>query len=364
MRILGVYLQDFRNIAHARIDLGGRDAFFLGSNAQGKTALLEACGLLTAMRSFRTGDLRHLIRHHSPGEARVRLVLEHEQEGAVEVEVTLRSGSRTVLVDGEKVRRLQDFVGHYPTIPICSDDIELLRGSPLGRRRFLDLILSGTNPVYYEDLRRYTQILRDRNLLLKRSRQGAELAAFDIQLAATGSTLVRMRAEGLDTLNADLSALYQVYAPDDETVQVVYRPQLNETTPEAFREALTHGMTRDLAMGTTLAGPHRDDFQLNMQDRRARDFGSEGQQRGMVLALKLAAFRRFRSNLGITPVVLADDVLNELDQRRRRLFWDALEEGVQVIATGTQAPSGERPRGWQGWWVEAGHFSLSNESTG
>lgn len=361
MRIVSLHLQDFRNIAAARVELGGGDAYFCGANAQGKTALLEACGLLTAVRSFRTGDLRHLVRQGGAGEARIRCVLEHELEGATEVELTLRGGTRSVLVDGEKVARLQDYVGRFPTVPICSDDIDLLRGSPADRRRFLDLVLAGTDRAYFEHLRQYTQLLRERNVLLKKGRGGAELLAFDVPLARTGSALVAARRQGVAALNDDLGELYRVYAPKEEGVQVRYRPKSDATEPEAFRELMRAQWERDRALGSTSGGPHRDELQLELGGRPARDFASEGQQRGIVLGLKLAAFRRFRRVLGITPVVLADDVLNELDGRRRKLFWDALEEQVQVLATGTHRPAGDRPGGWQWWGVCDGGFAREKE---
>jgi DNA replication and repair protein RecF len=364
VRILGVHLQDFRNIALAHLALGGRDAFFRGRNAQGKTALLEACGLLTAVRSFRTTDLRHLVRHEGAGEARVRLVVEHEHEGEAEIELAFRGGRREVQVDGERVRRLQDFVGRFPVIAICSEDLDLLRGGPGERRRFLDLVLAASQGSYYEHLRHYTRLLRERNALLKKGRSGAELAAFDVPLARAGSALVVARREGIAALDADLGELYRVYAPAAETVRLAYQPKLDAEEAETFRAALRRGEERDRAMGSTLVGPHRDELAIQLQGRPARDYGSEGQQRGVVLALKLAAFRGLRRTLGITPVVLADDVLNELDGSRRRLFWEALEDGVQVLATGTEPPRGARPGGWEWWEVEAGTFSAAPKVEG
>lgn len=357
MRIREVHLQNFRNIPLAHVELGASDAFFLGKNAQGKTSFLEACGLLTALRSFRTSDLRYLIREEGEAEARLRFVLDHENRGGCEIEVVIKKAGRELYVDGERIRRQQDFVGQFPVVPICSDDIELLRGAPSARRRFLDLLLAGTGDGYFEALRAYTRVLKDRNVLLKKGRSGPELAAFDIPLAQAGAVLVSTRIDAVDTLNRDLQDLYQSYAPAKEAVEVRYQASISSIDREAYREMLSKGLKRDVAMGSTLSGPHRDDLHFYMSGRKARDYGSEGQQRGFVLALKLAALLRFRRVLGTTPVVLADDVLLELDEERRRLFWNTLDEDIQVIASGTQKPLGGRKGDWQYWHVDAGSFS-------
>lgn len=361
MHISGVHLQDFRNIRLAHLSFDGRDVFFLGGNAQGKTSLLEACGLSTAFRSFRTTDLRHLIRDEGPGEAGVLLKIEHEERGLTAVEFQIHKAIRTVTVDGERVRQLQDFVGRFPTVAIASDDVELLRGSPQARRRFIDLTLAGADHEYYENLRRYTRALKERNSLLKRGRGGPELAAFDQPLAESGSALVAARAAAMPGMKADLQELYGAYAPGSEVPSFAYRPQLDARERESFRDALRANWEKDLAFGTTARGPHRDDFELSVSGRRARHFASEGQQRGLVLALKLASFRLLERALGITPVILADDVLNELDAARRELFWSAIAEDVQVLATGTHPPTGVRPRGWQIWQVNAGSFSIPQD---
>lgn len=361
MRIREVHLQDFRNIPLAHVGLGDSDAFFLGKNAQGKTSFLEACGLLTALRSFRTSELKYLIRGDGPGEARLRFMLDHEHRGACEIEMLIRKNSRELFVDGERIRRQQDFVGQFPVVPICSDDIELLRGAPGLRRRFLDLLLAGTGDGYFDALRAYTRVLKDRNALLKRGRSGPELAAFDLPLAQAGAVLVATRIDAVDTLNRDLQDLYQTYAPASETVEVRYVASIGSTDKIEYREALSRSLKRDLALGSTLGGPHRDDLQFSMGGRKAREYGSEGQQRGYVLALKLAAVLHFRRVLGTTPVVLADDVLLELDEERRGLFWKSLDRDIQVIASGTQKPVGGRIGEWEFWDVEQGGFRKSGE---
>ena len=352
-----MHLQGFRNIELAHVPLDGADVFMLGANAQGKTAFLEACGLLTALRSFRTSDLRTVIRRPGTGESRLRFEVDHEQWGDCEVEILLQSNRRMVTVDGEKVTRLQDYVGRFPVVPISSDDIELVRGSPAGRRRFLDLVLASTDAAYFEHLRAYHQLLRERNALLKQGRGGAVRAAFDQPLAVAGGALVAARRKAVVEFEADLRALNAVYAPEAESIALRYRPQLDREDPAEYRAALEAALPRDTVLGATSPGPHRDDLSILLGERAAREYGSEGQQRGLVLALKLAAFRQFRRRLGIVPVVLADDVLNELDGERKRLFWETLEAEVQVVASGTQRPVGERPAGWRICEVREGAFT-------
>lgn len=352
MRLSSVHLHDFRNFADARLDLRGTRTFLRGENGQGKTNLLEALGLVTALRSFRTADLKPLVRRNCP-EAALRLIVEHEREGEAEVEIRLRRGSRAVRLDGEPLRRLADLVGRFPTVVLASDDIQLLRGSPQLRRRFLDLTLAAASPAYYEPLRRYHLGLQHRNALLKRRASRAELAAFEAKLAPEAVALVEHRARGLDALAATLRTAYAAIGDDSEEPALRYRPSAKLESEADWRALLDERRERDRVLETTTAGPHRDDFALGLFGAPARHFGSEGQQRTLVLALRLAQRKWLQDEHALLPVLLADDVLGELDAGRQERFWAALPEGTQVLATGTQWPRQEATP-WQRVEVAAG----------
>lgn len=354
VRIRSVHILDFRNLASVRLMLERADSFFLGRNGQGKTALLEACGLMTALRSFRTNDLKTVIRHGGPGESGLRFELEHDQRGATTVELRLGRQKRYLQIDGERVTRLRDMVGLFPTVAISSQDIQLLRGGPGDRRRFLDLLVAGADPDYFEALRNYHQALRERNALLKRRTDAGELKAFEAGLCQSAALVVARRSTIVEALDADLREVYGGFAPAGECPALIYRPHIDSGEPAVFQAALDAHRERDQLLQTTTRGPHRDDLSIDLNGQPARDFGSEGQQRGLVVALKLAAVRWVRRQLGIAPVILADDVLNELDGERQKAFWAGLDDDLQILATGTEKPRGA-PRGsWHYWRVEGG----------
>jgi DNA replication and repair protein RecF len=355
MQLRRIALQNFRNIAWAELALPETGAALVGANAQGKTNLLEAVGLLTALRSFRQNDNRLLIAHGQP-EAALRFELEHERLGATTVTLRLRPDGKEVEVDATPVTRYGDFLGKFPTVLFSSQDNQLIRGSPGARRRWLDLVLAAMDAGYLNALQRYHRALDGRNRLLKGRADNAQLAAFERPLAAAGVAVIRARTAGAAELGERVRAAYAVIAPGQEAVDLVYEPDVAECDEASLGELLAAGRERDLLLKSTGRGPHRDDIDLTLDGRSSRDFGSEGQQRSLVLALRLAQLGHFRERSGVRPVVLADDVLGELDEGRRARFWSAIEPGTQVLATGTSVPAGAAA-GWQVFRVERGTFA-------
>ncbi len=351
-----ISLQHFRNIPLAALDLVGPRQFLVGANGQGKTALLEAAGFITALRSFRTAETKLLIAHGQP-EATLVCTVDHEQRGATDITIKLRAGSKDVWMDQERVTKLGDFLGQFPTVAFSSQDQQLIRGSPSGRRRWLDLTLAAMDGAYLQALQSYHRALEGRNALLKKGAPADQLSAFERPLASHGAVLMAARAAGLASLATDLTAAYGLLADQAEPAGFAYAPDLNERDEPALLARLAAGRARDAQLRTTLAGPHRDDFDFTLNGRAAKDFASEGQQRSLVLALRLAQAAYYQRRSGIKPVLLADDVLGELDPGRRRRFWTAIAADTQVIATGTALPpANEEDRPWQVFAVQAGTF--------
>lgn len=356
MVVRHIAVQGFRNVALATIELTGGCAAFVGANGQGKTNLLEAVGYVTALRSFRQADSRLLIGHGAP-EAGIFMRLEHEKSGQTEVTIRLRPGGKDIVVDGSRVSRLGDFLGRFPTVTFSFDDIHLVRGSPSGRRRFLDLVLAAMDSGYLDALQRYHRALAGRNALLKSNAGSAEIAAFEHPLSEAAVRLIAGREAGIATLSHRLAGAYGAIVPGGEIPEMTYDADAVETDAGVYAGALAGLREQDRAMRSTQRGPHRDDFTLRLDGRSARDFGSEGQQRSLVLALRLAQLAYFHDRSGVRPVALADDVLGELDPVRRRHFWTALDSGQQVLATGTTVPDVPAKGGWQMFTVESGMFT-------
>jgi DNA replication and repair protein RecF len=355
MRLRRLTLQNLRNIPFAEFSFSGRQQFFVGPNGQGKTNLLEAVGFVTALRSFRTADTALLVAQ-GHREGALAAEFEHEKFGPSRVVVTLRSGGKEVTCDGERVTRLADFLGRFPTVVFSSQDQQLVRSAPALRRRWLDLALAGVDAPYLYSLTNYHRALDGRNQLLKRQAPAAELAAFEAPLAEAAAALVTARRAGVGTLAPHVTAAYAALSADAEPAALAYEADTDAGDAPAWRAHFEKSRPRDLQFRSSLSGPHRDDLALKIGGRSAKDYGSEGQQRSLVLALRLAQVSHVRAATGVQPVLLADDVLGELDPDRRRRFWSALGEDRQVLATGTELPAAELGS-WEIFHVSAGAFT-------
>jgi DNA replication and repair protein RecF len=338
MQLRRLALQHFRNLSWAELVFSGGYTALVGGNGQGKTNVLEAIGLLTALRSFRQSDNRLLIAHGQP-EAALRFELDHERLGTTSVTIRLRHDSKEVAVDGTPVARLGDFLGRFPAVVFSTQDNQLIRGSPAARRRWLDLVLAAMDAAYFDALQRYHRALAGRNRLLKDQRPDpAQLAAFEQPLAAAAAAVVQARVAGVAELSVRMRKAYGAVCAQAEVADLVYEADANEAGEAAWAALFASSRERDIQWRSTSRGPHRDDLDLTLDGRSSRDFGSEGQQRSLVLALRLAQLGHFRERSGVQPLVLADDVLGELDPERRRRFWSAIDAGAQVVATGTTVP--------------------------
>ena len=363
MRLRRLVLQNLRNIPFAEFSFSGRQQFFVGANGQGKTNLLEAVGFVTALRSFRTADTALLIAQGKK-EGALAAEFEHEKSGSCRVVITLRPGGKEVVCDGERITRLSDFLGRFPTVVFSSQDQQLVRGAPALRRRWLDLTLAATDARYFQALTAYHRALDGRNRLLKTQAGAAEIAAFEAPLAEAAATLSATRRAGVNALAPHVAGAYASLLtggaqetrsePAELHYEVASAPETDDAS--GWRAQFEKQRPRDLQFRSTLSGPHRDDLSLSIGGRAARDYGSEGQQRSLVLALRLAQVSHIRTTTGVEPVLLADDVLGELDPARRRRFWASLGTERQVLATGTELPAAELGA-WELFRVSAGAFA-------
>jgi DNA replication and repair protein RecF len=355
MRLSRITLEHFRNIPLAELTFDGRQQFFIGQNGQGKTNLLEAVGYLTALRSFRTSDQRILIGHGHDG-AGIAYELEHELLDDTGVTIKLRPEGKEVTCDGEWVTKFGDYLGRFPTVVFSSQDQQLVRGGPGFRRRWLDLTIAAMDTNYLHYLQEYHRAVLDRNRLLKNGATPLEFAAFELPLATAAGQIVKKRLANVKVLSGYVAAAYGEIAGDKERLSMRYKADQAETETAAWATLLAKNRPRDLQFKTTGTGPHRDDFELVFGRHAARDFGSEGQQRSLALALRLAQVNYFHERSGVRPVLLADDVLGELDPERRRRFWKAIGPECQIMATGTSMPDAELGE-WQIFKVEDGRFT-------
>jgi DNA replication and repair protein RecF len=246
-------------------------------------------------------------------------------------------------------------------VALSSHDLQLVRGVPQARRRALDLALSSLDERYFTALRRYHAALDNRNALLRGPRAPAPeaLAAFEAVMMPEAAAITTARAAAVAELGGHLVKAYDRLTDGArESPELVYMPESKPNTLADWGALWEESRPRDLTTKTTTRGPHRDDFAFRLEDHGAKPFGSEGQQRGLVVAWRLAEAAWQRARTGIAPLVLADDVLGELDPARRAGFWRAASDAAQVIATGTTPPAPEVVA-WEVWNVNQGIFSLA-----
>ena len=318
MQFKRISVRNYRNIEFSRLKLGSPRVFLHGPNGQGKTNMLEALGLATALRPFRTHENRVVI---GPAELYSEIVydLEHEDLGETQVRARIKKFGKEVWIDGEPTKRLSDFVGKFPTVILSSNDLQLTRGTPGNRRRFFDAFICGVDRNYFRALQTFQKLLQERNALLKQNESDAVVSAFESQMDEPALTICRVRTEILDSLMEYAVGVHREISLDGETLAVEYSRSAELEDEGDYLKLLEKNRKRDGYLQSTGKGPHRDDFSISLNGMSAADFASEGQQRSITLSLSLAIIEFWQSRFGFRPVALADDALVELDQQRRDL---------------------------------------------
>jgi DNA replication and repair protein RecF len=334
MHLAHLRLRDFRNYPRLDADFAPGFHLLLGDNAQGKTNILEAIYLIATLRSFRGVGGAQMIRHGQKGYFVGSKIV---GQGEHETKMYWSSQERSLNLDGRPVRKLTDYLGVLRTVVFCTEDLQLIKGPGSGRRRFLDLLLSQTHATYLPLRQRYTQALRSRNALLKRPvLDPAALDSFSRELISAGDEIIRLRRELAPKFQPLAQQAYRRIANDAEDLRLEYQPSVKRD----FTVELAQSRDRERTYRSTVVGPHRDDLQLLVSDRSAAQFGSEGQKRTLATALKMAQAEYLTGIHGVPPVLLIDDIMGELDLKRRSGFLPLLERlhqsRGQVFMTATE----------------------------
>lgn len=390
-------LTNFRNYIHLELDLPPRLSLLWGENGQGKSNLLEAIYLLATTRSFRTTSEREIVgwqasaspafaraaadvqRHHTTTRLEVLLVevppagqeaagpgtITAAEEGPAFSPLLAGAGHapaavrRRVRINGH-TRPTADLLGHLNVVLFAPQDIDLIAGAAEGRRRYLNITLCQIDRHYLHLLRRYERVLAQRNALLREQRERPlppdEFEFWDAELVSLGAAIWATRLRALAILNRHLAAIHSRLTAEGELFRADYRPSVpvkadlrllgeraiqDETAAakllaERFSARLAELQRRERLQGVTLAGPHRDDIAFLAGAVDLRAYGSRGQQRTAALALKLAEVGLMQETTGERPVLLLDDVMSELDPRRRAYLQQVVLEQEQVVLTATE----------------------------
>lgn len=376
MIVTHLSLTDFRNYAHAELELGSGPNVFVGRNGQGKTNLVESLGYLATLASHRVSADHALIRTGRES-AIVRARLEHaERQVLVELQIN-RSGANRAQVN-RVATRPRELPRYIATVLFAPEDLVLVRGEPAARRRFLDQLLVQTAPRLAGVIADYERVLKQRNSLLKSARGARDpelstLGLWDERLVGLGSEIIDARMELTERLGPEVAAAYARIAgaehraelgnalsilsdtaDDDATDPAAARLERAEIAA-AFHAALARRRRAELERGITLAGPHRDDLVLALNGSPARGYASHGESWSLALALRLASAEVLRRDSPVgDPVIILDDVFAELDDGRRDRLVSAVADYEQVLVTA--AVLSDVPAGFTGRMVriEAG----------
>jgi DNA replication and repair protein RecF len=351
-------LRDFRNYARLDADFSPGFHVLLGDNAQGKTNILEAIYLMATLRSFRGVGGAQMIRHGAKGYFVGGNVV---GQGDHEIKIYWAARERKLSLDGRPVKKLSDYLGTLRTVVFCTEDLQLVKGAARARRRFLDLLLSQTQPGYLPLLQRYMHAVRNRNALLKqRVCDEAALESFSAEMLRLGNDIIRARRELIPKFSPLARLAYRRISNDAEELRIEYQPSVKND----FAVELAQSRAREKTFRATLVGPHRDDLTLLQNEKSAAQFGSEGQKRTLAIALKTAQAEFLTGIHGAPPVLLIDDVMGELDVKRRSGLLPLLERAHhargQVFMTCTEESwPRELGRDLQRWVVNAGALRRS-----
>jgi DNA replication and repair protein RecF len=332
----------------------------LGDNAQGKTNILEAIYLMATLRSFRGVGGAQMIRHGQKGYFVGGRVV---GQGDHDIKMYWSVRERSLSLDGQPVKKLASYLGALRTVIFCTEDLQLVKGPARARRRFMDLLLAQTHPGYLPLLQRYMRAVRARNALLKqRSTDEASLEGFSRELVATGTQLVRARADLIPRFSPLARLAYRRIAHDAEELRLEYQPSVQQD----FALELARARARERSYRSTLVGPHRDELPLLLNEKSAAQFGSEGQKRTLAIALKMAQAEYLAGIHGSAPVLLIDDVMGELDVKRRSGLLPLLEQArktsSQVFMTCTEENwPRELGRDLSRWEVREGSLANSGK---
>ncbi|ACB51961.1 DNA repair and genetic recombination protein [Crocosphaera subtropica ATCC 51142] len=354
MYLKHIHLYGFRNYHEQTLDLQSQKTILLGNNAQGKSNLLEAVELLATLKSHRTNRDRDLILEgKKTGQI---LAMVERTYGESELGITFRSpGRRSLMLNHENLRRHLDFLGHINAVEFSCLDLDLVRGSPETRRSWLDTLLIQLEPVYASIIHQYYKILRQRNALLKVIRKTVEeqenssnlsaelsqLKVWDQQLAEAGTRVTRRRYRVIERITPLAQKWHQEISSGTEILAINYLPNIKienedpQQVQQAFLDKIEQRRMAEQQLATTVVGPHRDDVEFNINHTPAKSYGSQGQQRTLVLAIKLAELQLIEEVIGEPPLLLLDDVLAELDPNRQNQLLEVIQGRFQTLITTT-----------------------------
>lgn len=344
---------NFRNYPKAEVDFRTGTNVLYGKNGQGKTNILESIFYLALTKSFRTNRDQNLILSDTAyfriqGEFTTAQGRRHTCSMAY----SPTNGKRLTL-NGERIQRFTDYIGTVPLVLLAPSDLATSQQGPQKRRQFLNLMLSQSSRLYLHHLLEYKRALKQRNSLLQQERPDENLLiSWEDALIQNGMVLIEKRREAAAVLSDEVKSYYQQLSGSGEKTKIIYQSSFHfsgeENIEEAYREAFRQNRSKDLVLGTTTVGPHRDDLLFLINGKPLRTVGSQGEHKTFVIALKMAEFNYVRRMQKEPPILLFDDIFGELDAERITNMIRSLSDIGQVFITTTSAKFFDKLNTWSG----------------
>lgn len=338
-------LHNYRNYETLTIPFENKVNVILGENAQGKTNLMEAIYVLALAKSHRTSNDKELIRWDAEY-AKIKGRL-HKTHGTVPLELTISKKGKKAKYNHIEQKKLSRYIGNMNVVMFAPEDLNLVKGSPQVRRRFIDMEIGQISPVYLYDMSRFQKILQQRNHYLKQlqMKKQTDWTMLDIlteQLIEQAAKIVMRRFEFVRMLEEWAHPIHHSISRGLEQLEIQYKPSVNVSEEldwskmiKSYENKFAEIREREIDRGVTMAGPHRDDLAFAVNGRDVHTFGSQGQQRTAALSVKLAEIELIYSEIREYPILLLDDVLSELDDYRQSHLLNAIQGRVQTFVTTT-----------------------------
>lgn len=334
MWINKIKINNFRNYKKQEIELEENINLFYGENAQGKTNIIEAIFLSSMGKSFRAKKDKEMINLNSE---RAEVEIEYQKsdrDGKIKIEL---GNKKNIFLNGIKIKKLSELLGKIHIVIFTPDDIHILKGGPQNRRRFLDIMISQLKPNYMYAINLYSNVLEQRNNYLRQIREENKdenlLDIWDEKLAEYAITIYKYRNEYMNKVKEKIKKIHAEITSNKEEIEIEYNSECK--TKDEYLKLLKERRKLDIIKGFTTKGIHRDDFSIYINKKEIATYGSQGQHRTAILSLKLAELNIVKDEIEENPILLLDDFMSELDEKRIRSFLEKIQN-TQVIITCTE----------------------------
>lgn len=357
MLITDIEIQNFRNYKLQKIEFNKNINVFYGDNAQGKTNILEAIFISAFGKSYRTSQDKELIKK---GENFSNVIVNYKNQnrtGSIKIQIAER---KTILLNGIKLKKLSELLGNINVVLFTPDDIGILKNGPAQRRKFLDMMIGQIKPNYVYNLNTYLKILEQRNTYLKQIQSNnydEELfKVWDEKLAEHGTIVSQYRKQYIEKISNQINKIHKKITDGKEDIEIKYFT--DSESKEELIKALAERRKLDIIKGYTTKGVQKDDFMIYINGEPVNIYGSQGQHRTAILSLKLCELNIIFEETGEKPILLLDDFMSELDEKRIKLFLDNIDQ-TQVIITCTKEIKIEKT-GESLFYVNSGNVEKQN----